>query len=156
MWCSRSRSTNRLVDASRISASSSQLSHSRRTASMYSAASPKRSPTGGTDRGPTYSPSDSRSDTITDQPARPPLTWSSVASCVETRNGSVVTVGISGTSPTATVTGATRQAISVGSSHGTRAASGPAGDRFGGPSASVTNSSPPRSASAISARPVTP
>ena len=117
---------------------------------MYSAASAKRSATGGTGRGPTDAPSDSPSDTITDQPARPPLTWSRVAICVDTRSGSVVTVGISGISPTASVTGATRQAISVGSSHGT---DGPAsGTR--GPSASVTSSRPARSASLPNHRPL--
>ena len=109
--------------------------------------------TGATDRGPTYSASDSRSDTITDQPARPPLTWSRVAICVETKNGSVVTVGISGTSPTA---------IARPAPPGRRSASGRArqpraravpgrcrGSGHDGPSASVTNSNPPRSASAI-------
>ncbi|SHS53508.1 Uncharacterised protein [Mycobacteroides abscessus subsp. abscessus] len=80
----------RPVATSRISASSSQLSHSRRTSSSVSAM-------------------------VTCHPARPPETISSVAIDLERWNGSLCVAGAVGMSPMWWVAGATRAAVSTAS-----------------------------------------
>lgn len=131
----------RPVATSLISASSSQLSHSRAATSALSPASRHSSSAGAAGRRPNSLASAPVVDTSTYQPARPRLTQSRVATADDTWNGSVWVVVTVGTRPIRPVAGATRES--------TASASGPG---LAKESPSVTKSRAPCSASR--ARPV--
>lgn len=121
--------------ASRISASSSQLSQRSAATSAASPASRHSAAAGAAGRRPNSRASAAVVDTSTPQPARPPLIQSSVATADDTWKGSVWVVVTVGTSPIRRVSGATRES--------TASASGPGRAKE---SRRVTKSSAPRSA----------
>ena len=98
-----------------MTASSSQLSQSRRTTSTASAASSNSSPPSGAGCRPNSAASCAVPLSRTRQPARPCEIWSSVAIAFETWNGSVWVTVATGIRPMWWVTGAMRAARSVAS-----------------------------------------